>query len=462
MRFFLLLLIPSFCFAQANISVDLSKELGPLETYRQSIGHGGVNSRPLPDHVVEGLAKLHPRLIRIFIQEFFNIYPEHGRFDWSRLDPYMDSLQKTGAKVVAAITIKPKPLYPKIDASIWRPSDEKEWQSVIDALVHRYSVEKPIVTYWEIGNETDIGENGGCPWLITNPDDYAAWYAMTIPAILRAFPRAKVGGPGVANAGSDYIARFLDHCRKEKLQLDFISWHLYSSDPASHASLAEKYRRLLEPFGQKRPEMLITEWNKGFDRLSYEELAFDPRRAANAAACMLSMIDARVDWTFYYHAWDQTCYIDEFKPFFANPGIMYHHWNEVPHRFGLFGQNHEVRPQYFVYEMLGKMGDRRLAAESDAPDVRVLASRSGRSIALLLVNFAARQSREHIATIHLKNVSPGVYNLTAYRIDSNRRWSDKSLQLDPIERRQIDAETIFTFQHLSPADSVSLILLTPP
>jgi hypothetical protein len=35
--------------------------------------------------------------IRIFIQEFFQVYPEHGRFDWSRLDRYMDALAKTGA-----------------------------------------------------------------------------------------------------------------------------------------------------------------------------------------------------------------------------------------------------------------------------------------------------------------------------------------------------------------------------
>src|SRR5438309_1124482 len=74
---------------RATVTVDLSKDEGPLELWRHAIGHGGVNSHPLPDRVVDGLHKLRPRLVRVFIQEFFDIYPEHGRYDWSRLDPYM-------------------------------------------------------------------------------------------------------------------------------------------------------------------------------------------------------------------------------------------------------------------------------------------------------------------------------------------------------------------------------------
>ena len=107
----------------AHIDVEASSSPGALELWRHGIGHGGINSNPLPNPVVEATAKLKPRLIRVFIQEFFAIYPEHGKFDWSRLDPYMDSFARTGAKVVAAITIKPRPLYPKIDPAIWRPGE---------------------------------------------------------------------------------------------------------------------------------------------------------------------------------------------------------------------------------------------------------------------------------------------------------------------------------------------------
>jgi hypothetical protein len=184
-----------FTCPRQEVTIDASAVAGPLENWRHSVGHGGINHLPLPDHVAQGTRRLAPRLVRIFIQEFFRIYPEHGRFDWSRLDPYMEALARTGAKIVAAICIKPPPLYPKIDHSIWMPNDVREWQKVIFEMVRRYSVERPLVTHWEVGNETDIGENGGCPYLIPDPKDYFEYYKMTIQPILEAFPGAKVGGP---------------------------------------------------------------------------------------------------------------------------------------------------------------------------------------------------------------------------------------------------------------------------
>src|SRR5438552_11503025 len=156
---------------------------------------------------------------------------------------------------------------------------------------------------------------------------------MMLDPILSAFPNAKVGGTAVANAGGNYLPKFIEQCQKENIRLDFISWHLYSDDPDAHARLITRYRQLLEPFGDKQPEMLITEWSKNFDPISLEELAFEPRRAAIVAASILAMTDAGPAWSFYYHLHDQHVRLDEFKPFFADPNIMYHHWNEIPHRF---------------------------------------------------------------------------------------------------------------------------------
>jgi xylan 1,4-beta-xylosidase len=442
-----------------NLSIDANSDAGPLETWRHTLGHGGINTNPLSPRVIQGAKAIHPRLIRIFIQEFFNIYPDHGKYDWSRLDRYMDSFAATGAKVVAAITIKPKPLYPQIDQKIWRPSNVEEWQQVIAALVKRYSIDKPIVTYWEIGNETDIGENGGCPYLITDPADYVQFYKLTIDPILKTFPDAKVGGTAVANAGGNYLPQFIDHCLKEKLRLDFISWHLYSDNPDAHGGLVTKYKKLLEPFGQKRPEMLVTEWSKNFDPISVQELAMDPRRAAIVASSIIAMTDAGLDWSFYYHLADQHARIDEFKPFFANPDIMYHHWNEVPHRFGLFGVNGEVRPQYFVYQMFSRMAGTRIKASADVKDIRLLASRDEKTISIFASNFSMQDSTDHLAKIRLTGLEPGDSKLTIYRIDRSHSGSDEKLEMLLTEAREIDVKETFSFQVLLPADSVTLITL---
>jgi hypothetical protein len=446
--------------AIVDVTIHAATPTGPFEPWRHTLGHGGINSLPLPDRVVDGTKKLHPRLVRVFIQGFFNVYPDHGRFDWSRLDPYMDALARTGAKVVAAITIKPKPLYPTIDQSVWRPNDPAEWQRVVAALVKRYSVDRPLVTYWEIGNETDIGENGGCPYLIRDPADYHAYYRLTIDPILSTFPQAKVGGPAVANADGPLLPGFIDRCAADQTRLDFVSWHLYADDPDRHAGLVAKYCKLLdEKFPGRRPEMLVTEWNKGFEKVSTEERAFAPRRAAAAAATILALTDAGVDWSFYYHLWDQTCYLADFRPFFADPNIMVHHWNEVPHRFGLFGVNAEVRPQYFVYQMLTRMGPERLAARCDDPGLRPLAARDGQGVSVVLVNYDKTGSTDRTATLRFDGLTAGTKQLRTWRIDEKKNWSPDRLELLPAETREVDVREAFTCQVACPADSVTLVRL---
>jgi hypothetical protein len=322
-------------------------------------------------------------------------------------------------------------------------------------MVRRYSVERDIVTHWNVGNEVDIGENGGTPFLTPTVEAYTDFYRMTMPAIVQAAPHAKVGGPAVANAAGPLLGEFIEVCRREKLRLDFIAWHLYADDPALHRSFVDKHRKLLEGFGEHRPDMMVTEWNKGFDEVSVEELAFEPRRAANAAAILLQYIDAGLDWSFYYHVLDQVCYRQDFAGYFAKPEIMYHHWNEVPHRFGLFGAGEEVRPQYFVYWMLQRMGERRVAAQAGG-DLRVLASGDSAGCRVLLVNFGMQGSRDQIATIRVSGLQPGTRMLTVYRVDQRKAWDAERLEMRPSERREVEVEPAFEFQIFCPADSVML------
>jgi hypothetical protein len=283
---------------------------------------------------------------------------------------------------------------------------------------------------------------------------------MTVEPILATFPQAKVGGPAVANANGELLPAFIDVCAKEGIRLDFISWHLYADDPRQHGRLADKYRQMLGvKFPDRRPEMLVTEWNKSFDRISVEEQAFAPRRAATAAAALLTMTDAKVDGSFYYHLWDQVCYVEQFRPFFRDRGIMYRHWNEVPHRFGLFGVGQEVRPQYFVYQMLGRLGGRRVRARSTADDLRAMAAKERDRSAVLLVNYGMPSSRDVVATVRFSGLTAGRKVLTVWRIDGTRSWSAKELELLPIERREVDVQSDFACQVSGPADSVSVVVL---
>ncbi len=441
-----------------TVNIDAGTPCGPFEWWRHTIGHGGVNSLPLPERVIAGAEKLRPRLLRTFIQQYHDIYPAHGTFNWSLLDRYMESLAATGAKVVAAITIKPEPLFPRIDQAVWQPTDLAEWQGVIAALVQRYSVERPIVTYWEVGNETDIGEWGGCPFLVNDADSYFEYYRTMVAPIRKTFPAARVGGPALAGGYCSWLPEFIERCRQSDTPLDFISWHSYHDDPQEHVKLIEYMQQLPANYPGRRPELLVTEWSKGFEQVSVEEMAFEPRRAAIVAATLLAMLDAGLDWSFYYHVWDQTNFISEFSRFFADPSIMSIHWNDIPHRFGLFGVNGEVRPQYFVYQMLSRMGEEQLATQSDGA-LRVRAVRGEDVLSVLLVNHQDDSAADRIAKLHVTGLAPGRKMLTSYRIDNQQRWCAQTLELLPVEQREVDTFAHFDCQVFCPAESVTLVTL---
>ncbi len=432
-----------------EVEIDASQTKGRAEWWRHTFGQGGINPIPLPKKAVEGVKKLRPRLIRIFIQEYFNIYTERGEFNWRILDPYMDALAQMGGKIVGCITIKPKRLFPSIDQRIWRPKDVKEWQRVIHELVHRYSVEKPLVTHWEITNEPDIGEAGGTPYLIPEVREYCEFYRMTVEPILSAFSQAKVGGPALASVDSPLLGGLIQYCKETGTPLDFISWHLYSDEPSQHAQGIEKARSLLENFPGRKPEMLITEWNRNIADISGES-----KDASIVCACLMAMQEAGVDWTFYYQIWDQVFFPEQFVSWFSPQGIqdMKNFWGGVP-RFGLFDLEGKARPNYFLYQMLYRMGEESLAVERKDPQVGILASRSQDMFSLLLTN---PSPQDKLLSIRMGNLRPGVKNLKIYRIEKDSSWE---LEFPPIEERRVESKEELRLSLFSPAYSVAQVIL---
>ena len=333
-----------------KLIIDWEEDLGPVDLRNHSTGIGGIHSMPAPLPVVEAIAGLKPRLIRIFLQEFFYIYPDHGVFDWSKMDAYMDAVHAMGADIMATICIKPKVLYPVVDETIWMPNDIKEWQDVIRALVSRYSKDKPYVTHWGITNEMNIGEYGGCPYLIKNPGDYFEYYKITSEPIREVLPGVKVGGPHYAGIqdGPEYLARFVELCSQNNIKLDFTCYNMYSNDPVEHKNGARAIRDAVSKFNPDI-ELYITELNIGIsEEVSLEEKAYDPKRAACLAATILEFHeDGALDGSFQYHTYDQWNDPREFAPFYAITRYMAHHWNDQPHRLGLLDLNGNTRPQYF-------------------------------------------------------------------------------------------------------------------
>ena len=466
------------------VTVSSATLTGPFEAWRNTIGQGGVNSLPLPEKVIQGTRKLKPRLMRIFLQQYFDIYPDHGVFNWEKLDAYIDSFAQTGTKLLATINFKPPVLFPDNDQDAWRPNDVAEWQNLIYQLVRRYSVERPIVTHWEHANEADFGWWGGCPFRFGSLEESHEFYQMLIQPILQAYPQAKVGGPCPAMLKE--VPGFIELCARHGTQLDFVSFHGYTSNLEAYHSMSETIDAVLDSFPGKRPELMMDEWNQSFppnfstefdprsvapfsaqeyDLLSVEEMAMQGRRAAAVAKIILTMLDTPLDYSFYFLLWDNCMFNAEFPSFFSPDfarAVMYQHWNEKPHRFGLFSESGKVRPQYFVYQMFARMGEERVQSSSPLADLTTLAVRAKRGenrITTMIVNYDSEASQDRIVKVHFSELQPGTRYLTAFRIDDNQRWSEETLELIPVDERRVDVLTDFEYQFYSPADSVLLVTL---
>src|SRR5881628_451062 len=73
-----------------SIRLNLNETAGPLEMDRFALGQGGLSEEPMWADRLAEIRDLHPRLIRLFIQEYFDLLPERGRYNFQKLDESVD------------------------------------------------------------------------------------------------------------------------------------------------------------------------------------------------------------------------------------------------------------------------------------------------------------------------------------------------------------------------------------
>ncbi len=61
---------------------------------------------------VKELRELRPKTIRLFLSEYYRIYPGHGRYEWAKLDRELRAVRETGARPTLALGLKPPVLFP--------------------------------------------------------------------------------------------------------------------------------------------------------------------------------------------------------------------------------------------------------------------------------------------------------------------------------------------------------------
>ena len=163
-----------------------------------------------------------------------NVYREdasgHPVYSWTILYRIFDTFHATGIKPLVEIGFMPEALSTHPDpyrhnfpeGSIYTgwaypPRDYAKWSELVFQfarhLRERYGDAEVKTWLWEVWNEPDIGYWKG------TPEEYFRLYDVSVDAVLRALPDAKIGGPdstGPANPkASEFLRSFLDPDRWE-------------------------------------------------------------------------------------------------------------------------------------------------------------------------------------------------------------------------------------------------------
>jgi hypothetical protein len=406
-----------------ELLVDSSHPQGSIDLTRYALGQGGFSDQPMIDGVIPQITQLHPQTIRLFVMEYFNIYPRHNEYYYATFDKAVRAILATGAKPILAICLKPKVLFPKVDQKIVFPSSWEEWESLLTHLVKHCTDDHLDIGYWEVANEPNIGEGGGGPYLF-EPQDYVTYYTHTVNAIRRADAHAKVGGPTLATwangplLGEDnpILEALLDYCGKGKAPLDFVSWHLYESDPQLFRKEIREVRVMLAKYETLRNvETILDEWN-----MSLGNPVMNPYfQPAFVVETTYGFNEEGLSRSGYYHIRDMLFDPKQFA-FLSRPVVAStnHFFNEMPIYLGLYDTEGRVRPTYYALKMLSLMKGERLMVEGTGAEVKSLAARHQGLEHVVFWNFPQGEGKTYDVTVRLPHEKTGNFQLIRLDPDS--------------------------------------------
>lgn len=414
------------------LRLNLGDSLGPMEMDRFALGQGGLSEEPMWAGRVNEIRDLRPRLIRLFIQEYFDLLPEAGRYHWDKLDESVDLIVKTGATPLMNIDFKPKVLYPVIDQKIVEPTSYEQWEQLVYNMVRHYKERGSGIRYWEVSNEPDIGEDGGCPFLFT-PENYTRYYQHTVNAVLRADPEARVGGPALASYKSPILPALLTFANEGKAPLHFVSWHIYNSDPMRIRETIDNVKALLAKYPSLHPETILNEWN-----MALRDPPTDPQfQPAYIIETAYQMKAGGLDHSCYYHIRDYHVNQETFNKFMSPTGaaLMARWWNRSAQWDGLFDFQNRVRPSYFAFKLLSRLTGDRLRLESSDAAVHGFATWDPKLLTynVLLWNFSKSPSRVDLT------IEGASSDLTVRQsiLDATAPSDDENIRLRPLPGRAL-------------------------
>jgi xylan 1,4-beta-xylosidase len=333
---------------------------------------------------------------------------QHAVYNFSYVDQIYDGLLANGVKPFVELSFMPRQLAAK-DAihSFWYkpnvapPKDWTKWDALITVfcqhLVDRYGIDEVASWYFEVWNEPNLDFWAGEPKEIT----YWQLYDHTALAIKKVNARLRVGGPATAQAA--WVDAFLKHCAEAKVPVDFASSHVYANDRAEDVfgttetiprdkmvcRAVTKVHDQIKASSFPNLPLIWSEFNASYrnepdvtDSIYMGPWLADTIRECDGLTEMMSY------WTF--------------SDVFEEQGVV-----KTPFYggYGLIAAGNLPKPAYGALQLLHKLGDQRIALDSESA---LLTRRADGSLVLAVWNYAPPEEAgsSRTVTVRFKNMNP--------------------------------------------------------
>ena len=304
------------------------------------------------------------------------------------------------------------------------PKDYALWDAMVRAfaahLVARYGIEEVAAWKFEVWNEPNIDFWAGNPKQPT----YFELYDHTARALKSVSPRIQVGGPSTAQAA--WVSAFLDHTKANDIPVDFVSTHVYANDTAHNVLGTDedvpRDKMVWRAVQMVHDEiarsaypgipLIFSEYNASY---ANEPNVTDSTFMGPWLANNIRLCDGLTQSMAYWALSDV----------FEEQGVV-----RTPFYggFGLIAAGHIPKPTLNIFAILHKLGDRRIALDSDS----ALATRTrAGSLVIALWDYAPPTGTGPAYTmprgpaappknfaLELKNVAPGAM-AEVWRVDDD-------------------------------------------
>jgi xylan 1,4-beta-xylosidase len=366
--------------ASEAVEIDLHAPSHPLAHFWEKIFGSGRAILSLRESYRNDLRAVkditnfeYVRFHAIFHDEV-GVYDEdaHGNpaYNFSYVDQIYDGLLENKVRPFIELSFMPRKLSSDVNAlhpfwykqNVAPPKDWSKWDKLIETftrhLVERYGENEVAQWYFEVWNEPNIDFWAG------NPKEarYYDLYDHATRAIKRVSPRLRVGGPSTAQAA--WVDRFLEHCKKENVPVDFVSSHVYGNDKAedvfgTHEQIprnkmvcraVKKVHHQIAASAYPHIPLIWTEYNADYgNHTEVTDSAFMGPFLADTVRQCDGLAEVMSYWTF--------------SDVFEEQGVV-----KTPFYggFGLLAERSIPKPAFNAFALLHRLGETRLDTTSES------------------------------------------------------------------------------------------------